>query len=194
MTYHSLMRLSFTERLVQANRLHDQGFRSWSFLPGMLYAATTTWWVAGEVRPRPHEGLDLLTFINDDGALGALEPGTMIPVLREGEVVAIFADFLGQSVLVGHDRRQGGARFFSIYGHTMVEPGLGVGQRCREGEVIGRIATSPKAHIPAHLHLSTLWLSGPIGGEVSWPMISGSASIRQCDPLEFIDAPDLGDQ
>jgi murein DD-endopeptidase MepM/ murein hydrolase activator NlpD len=157
----------------------------------MLFAADNTWWEAGAARPRPHEGLDLRTFIDTGNRLGYLEPGTKVPVLWGGQVVAIFADFLGHSILVAHDLQQSGARLHSIYAHIDVEPRVAIGQRCGDGEIIGRIAASRKAGIPSHLHLSIVWNFGAMPDGVSWPMINASAAIRLCDPMQCIDIGDL---
>ena len=180
--------LSFNTELVRLNRLHELGFQHWSFLPGMLFGAATTWWSATgtTVRPLPHEGLDLYSFVGEGGLLASLKPGALIPVLARGEVMAIFADFLGHSILVAHDLEQGGARFYSLYGHVTAAPGLGPGHQCQEGEVIARIAVSRRAGVPAHLHLSTLWHSGRLAGELSWPYLNTAAGVHFCDPLECI--------
>ena len=138
-------------------------------------------------RPRPHEGLDLGLFVDADGRLDSLEAGAKVPVLFSGQVVAVFADFLGQSIMIAHQAREEGWRLHSIYAHVMADPGISVGHHCHSHEIIARIAPSLKPGIPAHLHLSTLRLSGALPETISWPWISDSAAIRLCDPFEFID-------
>jgi len=180
------MRSSFTERLVLANHLDEQGFQSWFLRPGMLFSAERIWWGDEETRPRPHEGLDLSAFIDSNGDVASLEAGAKVPVLFGGQVVAIFADFLGQSILVAHQQQEGGRRFYSIYAHVVAEAGIVVGHHCDDSVIIARIAKSKKAGVPAHLHLSTLWLSGTLSAEMSWPKIDCSTNIFLCDPLKFI--------
>jgi len=180
------MRSSFTERLVQVNHLDEQGFQSWSLRPGMQFAAGKTWWGTEDSRPRPHEGLDLSAFVDSNGGLVSLGPGAMIPVLFAGQVVAIFADFLGQSILVAHELWQGERQFHSIYAHVVAAPGVAAGHQCDKGEIIASIAKSKKSGVPAHLHLSTLWLSGVLSGEMSWPMITRATNIFFCNPLKFV--------
>lgn len=179
------MHSTFTARLLQANHLHQQDFHQWALQPGMLYAADSTWWGARKTRPRPHEGLDLCTFSDRQGELHSLGAGTLIPALFSGQVVAMFADFLGQSILLTH-HQHGGRRLCSILAHVMAEPHVAIGYPCHEGEIIARIAKSQKAAIPAHLHLSTLWLTGALLDEMSWSKIHSSTDIHLCDPLQFI--------
>ena len=117
---------SFTQHLLQANHLQQQDFQGWLLQPGMLFAANQFWWGAEGPRPRPHEGLDLCTFGNRRGELNSLGAGALIPTLFAGQVVAIFADFLGQSILVAH-QQQGARRFYSIYAHVIAAPHLSIG-------------------------------------------------------------------
>lgn len=183
------MSVSFTTHFVAVNQLAARGFQGWAFLPGMLFAAKRVWWQAPEpaARPRPHEGVDLATFSDSAGALHYLAAGTKVPVLADGEVVAIFADFLGQSILVAHGRqRQGEAMFYSLYAHLRAEAEITVGHLCHGGEVIGRIAPCSRGRVPPHLHLSTLWLTGTINGVLSWPRLNDMTALQFCDPLELI--------
>jgi murein DD-endopeptidase MepM/ murein hydrolase activator NlpD len=184
--------VSFTDRFVGVNHLEAGGFQRWSFQPGMLFAATTVWWpTPTPARSRPHEGLDLATFVDNSGNCRSLTHGAMVPVLAEGEVVEIFDDFLGKSILVAHHGyRQGGAALHSIYAHCRIEAGVSSGYRCHGGEIIGRIAANSRGPAPAHLHLSTLWLKGRMDGGVSWPRINNAPNIRMCDPLAFIGVSD----
>lgn len=177
---------SFTERLIQINHLTEQGFQAWHWQQGMLFAADRNWWGAAALRPRPHEGLDLSTFINSQGDVVSLAAGALIPALFGGQVVAIFADFLGQSILVAHQQQQGEGRWHSLYAHVVPEPGVAVGSHWEEGAPLARIAKSVKSGVPAHLHLSTLWLSGALDEGLSWPKLSHFPSIDWCDPRQFI--------
>ncbi len=191
MTCPPSMPVSFTDRLVSVNHLEASGFQRWSFQPGMLFAATTVWWpTLTPARPCPHEGLDLATFVDNSGNCRSLTHGAMVPVLADGEVVAIFDDFLGKSILVVHGYQQGGAALHSLYAHCQIAPGVRIGHQCHGGEIIGGIAASPRGPAPAHLHLSILWLSGGMDGGVSWPRINNAPNIRLCDPLAFISVPD----
>lgn len=176
---------SFTKRLVQLNRLDKQDFQDWHLPSGMLFASTTFWWGTNEPRPRPHEGLDLKFFLNNHNEVNSLQEGAMIPVLFSGQVVAIFPDFIGQSIMLAHEQL-GTHRFYSIYAHVLAEPTMTIGHHCADGEIIARIAQTKKADIPTHLHLSTLWLSAAHLDEICWQKINSAANIEMCDPLPFI--------
>ena len=182
----SPLKSSFTKRLLQVNRLDEQGFQDWALVPGMLFGADRLWWGGGAPRPRPHEGVDLQDFVDGGGELVTLGAGRMIPALFGGRVVAIFVDFLGHSIMVAHPLRQGESRLHSIYAHVEVEPGVALGHQCAAGEIIGRIAKSNRSGVPAHLHLSTFWLSGVLADALSWSEIGRATNILWCDPLEFI--------
>lgn len=181
-----ILAASFTGRLIQINHLTAQGFQAWHWQRGMLFAADCNWWGAAALRPRPHEGLDLSTFINSQGAVVSLAAGALVPALFGGQVVAIFADFLGQSILVAHQQQQGEGRLHSLYAHVVAEPEVAVGSHWEGGTPLARIAKSVKTGVPAHLHLSTLWLSGALEEGLSWAKITRVPAIDWCDPLQFI--------
>lgn len=182
----SPLKSSFTKRLLQVNHLDAQGFQNWALLPGMLFGADRLWWGAGGPRPRPHEGVDLKDFVDGGGESVTLGEGGMIPALFGGQVVAIFADLLGHSIMVAHPLQQGESRLHSIYAHVEVEPGVALGQQCAAGEIIGRIAKMRNSGVPAHLHLSTFWLSGVLVEALSWSKLGRATNILWCDPLQFI--------
>ena len=185
------MPASFTAHLTQLNQLDEQGFQHWFWRPGMLFAAERTWWGREAARIRIHEGLDICLFVDGSGVCRSLAAGTMIPVILAGKVLAVFADFLGHSIVVAHSLKQGGRRLCSVYAHVLPEAGIKPGHRCQEGEVIARIAPNLKPAPPVHLHLTTFWLAGraPQATRWSWSLIGDLASIRLCDPLEFIGRP-----
>lgn len=176
----------FTKRLVEVNRLDAQGFCGWRWRSGMLFGDATTWWGEEAPRPQPHEGLDLCTLVDGDGASALLTAGHLIPALFSGKVVAVFADFLGQSIVVAHRKRQGKGRLHSVYAHVEAEPGVAIGRCCRAGEIIARIAPSSKPGLPAHLHLSVFWLTGALPAAMSWSLMHDSPAIQLCDPMPFI--------
>lgn len=183
------MRQSFTEHLVQANYLlRAREFQAWVFHPGMRFGAAASWWGQGAARPRPHEGIDLYGYVDSTGQRHFLDSGTRIPSLLQGTVVDVFPDFLGQSILVAHHQMEDGWRFYSIMAHVTLEPDITLGQGYPGGTVIARVAPSQRAVVPAHLHISTLALVGPLPQPMSWPAIGNSDRIRLFDP-----APYLGD-
>ncbi|MBW1780941.1 MAG: hypothetical protein JRL30_09405, partial [Deltaproteobacteria bacterium] len=98
----SLKKTRFTEILIRENGLNEPGFKEWIFHPGMLFHATGKWWGDKALRHRPHEGLDLLLYRDQQDKIVSLDKKTRIPVMFDGVVVSIIHDFLGRSVIVEH--------------------------------------------------------------------------------------------
>lgn len=172
------------EPLLRLNAWSAGGFCGWDLRPGMLFGAEKTWWGIEAARPRPHEGLDLRGFIDGRGQGVCLQEGTRIPPLAAGQLVAIFADFAGQSLLISHQtvaKRQ----LYSLYAHVLAEPGVVPGLHLAQGAAIARVAPGRPGGAPAHLHLSTFWLAGGLDGELSWPRLQRLTAIEWCDPLTF---------
>jgi len=181
----SLGESPFVDRLLRLNAWSAGGFLGWDLRPGMLFGAERTWWGGEAARPRAHEGLDLRGLINGQGRAVCLGEGTWIPPLADGQVVAVFADFVGQSLLLSH-QMEASRQFYSLYAHVLAAPGLVPGGHCPQGEAIARVAQGRPTGAPAHLHLSTFWLVGGFTGALSWPRLQQLAAIRWCDPLAFI--------
>jgi len=177
--------MPFVDPFLRLNAWSDGGFCGWDLRPGMLFGAERTWWGAEVTRPRAHEGLDLKGFINGQGQGVYLREGTRIPPVGAGQLVAIFADFVGQSLLIRH-QTVGERRLYSLYAHVRAEPGLVPGLHLEPGKAIACLAQGRPDGAPAHLHLSTFWLAGGLDGELSWPRLQRLTAIEWCDPLTFI--------
>lgn len=176
---------SFTKRLLHVNGLDSQEFLKWLLPPGMSFASTTLWWGRQKTRPRPHEGIDVKFFSTKRGRTCSLEAGTVIPTLFSGRVTAIFTDLVSQSVLIAH-AQQGERCLYSLYAHVLPDPALTIGRCCSEGEIIGRIAQSTRHDVPAHLHLSTFWLTAALTNDITWPTLHQTAGLIWCNPLPFL--------
>ncbi|MHB1227514.1 MAG: hypothetical protein ACYC0O_08330 [Desulfurivibrionaceae bacterium] len=178
---------SFFRTFLNLNHLADEG-TGWFFLPGMCFEETQAWWKDGS-RQSPHEGIDLLFFRDQSGQRRELPQQALVPPLWDGEVVAVFEDFLGSTVAVRHpimDRQ--GWRLISLYGH--VRPLVGYGAQVSAGAplaaVAGGKARGPSAP-PDHLHLSLGWLApGWRTTELGWPTLWTSPGIRLIDPFPLI--------
>src|SRR3989339_1498275 len=92
----------FTESLVRENALDECGFKGWVFYPGMLFNAKDKWWGDQGKRDKPHEGLDLCLYRDQQDRVFRLDEKTKIPALYDGLVVRIFDDFIGKSVMMEH--------------------------------------------------------------------------------------------
>ena len=177
----------FSSRFLKLNHLADEG-TGWLFLPGMRFKDTQAWW-KNAPRQSPHEGVDLLYLADRAGQRRELPEQTLVPPLWDGEVIAVFEDFLGITVAVRHTVMDGqGWRLISLYGH--VHPLVGCGEQVSEGAHLAEVAcgTVRSASAPPdHLHLSLAWLApGWSVAELNWPGLWSNPGIRLIDPLPWI--------
>jgi len=187
----SLRITRFTEFLIQKNALGQNGFKGWGFFPGMLFNSTDKWWGDLGKRDKPHEGLDLCLYKDRKGTILRLGEKAKIPVIYDGTVVGIVDDFLGKSVIIEHLFSDCGSnRLCSIYGHTIPEDHLHVGNPVREGDVIATLAdsTRSKTNIFPHLHISLGWTSKETSYDrLDWKNIGAPNTLTLLDPLQVID-------
>lgn len=187
----SLEKIRFTECLIRANALDDQGFEEWIFCPGMLFNALDKWWGDHEKRDRPHEGLDLCLYRDRWNGIRRLKQKAKIPAIHDGVVVGILSDFLGESLIVEHDiHNSSDIRFCSIYGHTNPSGDLRIGTVVRGGDIIASLAGAPqsRSHIFPHLHLSFGWIQRGVSyDKLDWETIGSPNMITLVDPLLVID-------
>lgn len=179
-----MKRIPFFSSLLNLNRLAEE-YAGWLFLPGMRFADKEAWW-NGTLRPSPHEGIDLLFFADRAGQRRQLPPLAPVPPVWDGEVVAVFDDFLASTVVVRHpvmDKR--GWRLISLYGH--VRPRVGCGDQVSTNKALATVAAktlqggSPP---PDHLHLSLAWLApGWQAAELCWPGLWTNPGVLLIDPL-----------
>ena len=178
---------SFFRTFLNLNHLADEG-TGWLFLPGMRFEETQAWWKDGP-RQSPHEGVDLLFFTDQSGQRQELPPQALVPPLWDGEVIAVFEDFLGSTVAVLHPVMDGqGWRLISLYGH--VRPLMECGAQVSAGAPLATVAFGKvrgSSAPPDHLHLSLGWLApGWSATELGWPTLWSNPGIRLIDPLPLI--------
>jgi len=130
------------------------GVEKYYLYPGMEFQSEVKWWPDSGVRPTLHEGIDFCYYLRSSGGEFVFTPEIRVPVMAEGEIVAICDDYLGQTVFLDH-LHDSSLRFLSIYAHMIPHSGLQAGQRVQAGEVIGEIAdtTGRKNRMPVQLHL-----------------------------------------
>lgn len=185
-----IKKTQFHKFLIEHNGLNKLRFKEWIFYTGMLFNDLYKWWADGEIRHRPHEGLDWCFYRDEAGQVYSLNEKTLIPVMYHGEVVHINNDFLGKSLYVNHNIYDvHGKKLHTIYGHTSPYHGVDIGKHLNEGEVIATIAPIKKrTKIFPHLHISTAWLPESFPYEkIDWETIHDHNIVTFCDPLEFID-------
>ena len=178
----------FTSVLVSLNKLSD--FSKWHFETGMGYGENDTWWGGIGERTHPHEGVDLCFYTTKRGHRANLRLDACIPSLYPGEVIKVFDDFIGQTILLRHAFfHEKDCQLYSMYGHVTPLSHITVGKDIDCTEKIATIVdTSLKNRpMPPHLHISTLWLPRSFPAEtIEWGMKSDTG-VRFCDPLEFFE-------
>ena len=181
----------FTEFLIQKNALGESGFKGWVFCPGMLFNSTDKWWDDLGKRDKPHEGLDLCLYKDRKDTILRLGEKAKVPVIYDGTVVGIVDDFLGKSVIIEHLFSDcSNNRLCSIYGHTIPEDHLHVGNIVKQGDVIATLAdsTRSKTNIFPHLHISLGWASKETSYDrLDWKNIGAPNTLTLLDPLQLID-------
>lgn len=115
---------------------------------------------------QPHSGTDW-----------AMPEGTPIPAIAKGTIVLQqFSKVLG-NVSVQRVMDKDGKIWFVGYCH-LAKPGLEVGKKVAEGEIIGLVGNTGSASTDAHLHLT---VSAELKGVFA-------STDKKIDPIEFIKA------
>ncbi|MBU0729030.1 MAG: M23 family metallopeptidase [Proteobacteria bacterium] len=179
----------FSNNFIGLNRLDDCGFKAWIFEPGMLIAAEDQWWGDSAKRSVPHEGLDIVCFVDANNRRHPLPQKARVPALFDGEIVLVMDDFLGQSVFIRHLFQEERGTLYSIYGHVVLLEHLCIGSMIREGDCIGMINHDKAVKCPPHLHVSVAIIPDAINPEqLSWKKISETREITILDPLDLFPA------
>ncbi len=189
----SLAKTRFTAILIAANNIDPNDFKCWAFCPGMLFNSPDKWWGDYGRRDFPHEGLDFCLYRDADDNLRRLDERTRIPVMHDGRVRALFTDYLGQAVVIEHDRIPSTSeKAISIYAHTSPLDGILPGVIVREGDIIACIADTSrsKANILPHLHFSFGRPSPDISYDpFGWNQMRDPGLVTLKNPQSLIDWP-----
>jgi murein DD-endopeptidase MepM/ murein hydrolase activator NlpD len=188
---HEILNTRFTELMVEANNFDGGDFEHWLFCPGMLFHSPDKWWGDHGRRDFPHEGLDFCLYQGPSGKVLRLDPKTRIPVMQDGVVRAVFADYLGRALVVEHtDGPAPHQRCLSVYAHTKpleaIKPGLFV----KKGTVIATIADTghSKAGILPHLHLSLGLPAARLSYDrFVWNRMRDPGRVALLDPLAIVE-------
>ena len=186
-----LKNTQFTEILIKKNAIDKGAFKGWVFYPGMLFNSTEKWWGDQGKRDKPHVGLDLCLYKDQEDTIIRLDEKVKVPVIYDGIVVSIIDDFLGKSIFMEHlfsDRSD--HRLCTIYGHTIPKDHLHVGKKVKKGDVIATLADSrrSKTNIFPHLHISVGWTSRVISYDrLDWENIGVPNTLTLLNPLKVID-------
>lgn len=181
----------FLGNLKRYNRLEEFDFERLVFYPGMLFGADYKWWGDRRKRDKPHEGIDICFYRTVKGDIRLVGPKFLIPAMFAGKAVKIIDDYLGKSVFVRHDVRDGQRRqLYTIYGHAVPSENLLSGTNLHEGEIIGTIGDTGEKSVMSHLHISLAWIPVSINlNQLDWKLIGDPAIVRLIDPLGIIACP-----
>ena len=176
--------------MIKENALDKDGFKGWVFCPGMLFNSTDKWWGDLGKRDKPHEGLDLCLYKDRKDTILRLGEKAKVPVIYDGTVVGIVDDFLGKSVIIEHLFSDcGNNRLCSIYGHTIPEDHIHVGNLVKEGNVIATLADSTRSrtNIFPHLHISLGWTTKETSyDKLDWKNIGAPNTLTLLDPMQVV--------
>lgn len=155
-------------------------FAAFHFLAGMGFGEPEKWWSGNGKRPRPHEGVDIRFYRDQQKRLHCFGEKTKVPFFRAGKVVAITKDFLADSVFV-REKTDDVDQFITVYSHIL--PAVECGADVKKGDVVGMIAAVSGA-VPAHLHVSVLRLQRDIAPEnLHWDFLSRCGSAIFANPF-----------
>ena len=154
----SITKSRFTEMLIEENALDQSGFENWIFCNGMLFNSPDKWWGDHGLRDYPHEGVDLCLYKDRSGKIRRIDEKTRIPVIQSGMIKAIFKDYLGQAIVIEHERMGSNrGRFLSFYAHTTPHASLKVGMMVKAGDIIATLADT--SHSKARIIACLLYTS-----------------------------------
>jgi murein DD-endopeptidase MepM/ murein hydrolase activator NlpD len=181
--------------LIEANGLDPNDFQSWVFYPGMCFNSPDKWWGDLGRRDFPHEGVDFCLHRDGAGRVRRLDHETRIPVMQDGVVRCMFADYLGQAVVIEHEKTQPEiGTFISIYAHTRPLDHIKPGVIVKQGDIIATIADTSrsKAKILPHLHYTLGHPSPDLAYDsFIWNDMRDPGLVTLLDPLGVIDWPCL---
>jgi murein DD-endopeptidase MepM/ murein hydrolase activator NlpD len=188
-----LRKTRFTETLIEANGLDPNAFQCWVFSPGMRFHSPDKWWGDRGRRDFPHEGIDFCLYEDGSGRLRRLDQQTRIPVMHDGVVRTVFADYLGQAMVIEHQQAQPDVgRLISIYAHTRPLDHIAPGVFVNRGDIIATIADTSrsKAKILPHLHV-TLGLPSPdlVFETFVWNDMRDPGLVALLNPQGVVDWP-----
>ncbi|MDH3346833.1 MAG: peptidoglycan DD-metalloendopeptidase family protein [Desulfobulbaceae bacterium] len=163
--------------------------RGWILHRDMRFGSSYTWWGESKERPVPHEGVDLLHYVNRNGVPSTLTSSICLVSPIEGNVLRVSKDFLGQSVWLRHSEiTSRGTLLHSVYAHIEADTGISEGVSVGRGGVIGTIIEKQSSGAPpGHLHLSLFFAPKSLPRDsLDWSFLSSHPDVRLIDPLQSI--------
>jgi hypothetical protein len=189
----ALAKCQFAEMLVEINRFEQSGFEAWVLCPGMQFGSMLKWWGDHGQRDFAHEGVDLGLLAGHGDDIHPVDIKIEIPVIANGRVRAIFADYLGKAIVVEHEISGGeDGKILSVYAHTDPRNAIEVGADLIQGDIIASLADTSrlKSGIAPHLHLTLGVPSRDLTYDpFIWNMMRDANRVRLLDPLAYVSLP-----
>jgi murein DD-endopeptidase MepM/ murein hydrolase activator NlpD len=135
----------------------ESGFKYWIFDRGMLFGDCIEWWGECSRRRTVHEGIDFAKGFRPDSGISSIPEDVPVRSIAEGEVTAIFDDYIGKTVVVRHPSitRPNGDVFHTLLSH--IQPLIATMGSITKNQVIGRVGKLTNVRVPSHLHLTGAW-------------------------------------
>ena len=175
----------FTRNLLAANPAFAVRFREWSWEPGMGFHDTGLWWGEAGKRITPHEGIDLVRYYDESGAVQDLTGPLAVPINFSGELVRTHRDFLAWSLYIKHPQFvRSGYVLHTVFGHMLPGKREAAGQRAAAGEVVGSLEKyQQNKTVPLHLHFTIAWIAETVAPEeLNWQLLNDSRLVTLVDP------------
>jgi hypothetical protein len=184
----------YLETIVQINGLKKDLKRSqgsgvkvqWLFHSGMLFLSRDKWWGNFKHRSSEHEGIDICFYRSGHGKTQCFDDSIKVPAMDGGVIVNICNDFLGQTIVIQHQKDNGEKRqILFIYAHITPSQNIKPGQDIKKSSVIARVCNTHKnPQLPPHLHFSCIEVPCNINPEhLNWNLFSKSPDINLINPI-----------
>ncbi|MBF0101781.1 MAG: hypothetical protein HQK77_12825 [Desulfobacterales bacterium] len=182
-----VMLSNFLDQLVIQNELCQHGFDSWFFHEGMCFQSMEIWWNNSKKRSMPHEGVDVCFYADIDHELKMLGTDADIPAIFSGECIHICKDFIGETLVLGHDiYNSAGHQLLTFYAHVDTKNTISLNTRIITGDIIAWIAPVSKPSVLPHLHLSVAWISPDYSiSTFDWKTYHHDSRLQFCNPMNF---------
>ncbi len=175
----------FLAALARANGLGDK--ITWHFYPGMLLDSYGKWWDDFGKRPCAHEGVDICFFKEGKKKITPLAKNANIPAMDKGLILNRCKDFLGESLVIAHERiHSGSPKVVFVYSHLEIEKDLVPGCWVEKEQIIARTFDTSKkqSKLLSHLHISCVELMDEIPLDaLDWNLFPDREKVNLINPV-----------
>jgi hypothetical protein len=179
----------FTDYLRAISQVNDLGNGlniQWLFHCGMLFSTRDKWWGDFKYRSSVHEGIDITYYRIPSGKILWFDDSVKVPAMDDGIILNICGDFLGQTIVVEHEKSEEfNRRILFVYAHIIPEKDIEMGGCIKKNQVIARVCDTIKnPQLPPHLHFSCFEVSNKLlPDHLNWTLFSTSSDINRINPV-----------